>query len=92
LFVVPVEKGKGLVVSFNILGGCELVCIAKLFLTFLQSKYKFPHDFFSVEAWGEAIDNNLVAGILLLGRLPMDLQFLPFQLYLEAGQSILDIA
>ncbi len=50
------------------------------------------HDSFGVKTQGEAINYNLVLGVFLLGWLPSDLYLLPFQLHLEACQSILYIA
>ena len=70
LLVVAVEEWEGSVPVGEVLRHRKAFCIAQLLFTLLQSKQELVHDPTRVKSRGEAIDDNLVAAVLLLSWLP----------------------
>ncbi len=70
LLVVAIEEWKGSVPAGKVLGHRKGFCVAQLLFILLQSKQELAHDPTHVKSRGEAIDDDLVAAVLLLSQLP----------------------
>jgi hypothetical protein len=69
LLVVAIEEWESSVPAGKVLGHGKVFRIAQLLFTLLRSKQELVHDPTRVESRGEAIDDNLVAAVLLLSWL-----------------------